>query len=86
MCEYAESVTQLIQVTYASDKNEIDEREVAAFEVATSELKCENVLVITWDYEWTISIGNRLVNYVPLWKWLLESAEKHKDLKIMHAK
>ena len=82
----AESVTQLIQVTYASDKNEIDEREVAAFEVATSELKCENVLVITWDYEGTISIGNRLVNYVPLWKWLLKSAEKHKDLKIMHAK
>ncbi len=67
-----ESVKQLIQVTYASGKNEIEARELEALEIAASELKCENLLVITWDYEGTTSIGDKTVKIVPLWKWLLK--------------
>ncbi len=68
-----ESVEQLIQVTYASAKNEIEERELEALETAASELKCENLLVITWDYEGTTAIGNKTAKLVPLWKWLLKT-------------
>ncbi len=68
-----ESVEQLIQVTYASAKNEIEERELEALEIAASELRCENLLVITWDYEGTTAIGTRTVKFVPLWKWLLKT-------------
>ncbi len=68
----AESVKQLIQVTNASAKNEVEARELEAFEIAVSELKCENLLVITWDYEGTTLIGDKTVVFIPLWKWLLK--------------
>jgi predicted AAA+ superfamily ATPase len=68
-----ESVEQLIQVKYASAKNEIEERELEALEIAASELKCENLLIITWDYEATTPIDNKTVKLVPLWKWLLKT-------------
>jgi predicted AAA+ superfamily ATPase len=67
------SVEQLIQVTYASAKNEIEERELEALEIAASELKCEKLLVITWDYEGTTAIGNKTAKLVPLWKWLIKT-------------
>jgi predicted AAA+ superfamily ATPase len=67
----AESIQQLIQVTYASAKNEIDQRELKSFRDAAAELKCENMLVITWDYEATTLVNNKTVIFTPLWKWLL---------------
>ena len=71
----AESVKQLIQVTYASGKSEIEEREIASFEIAASEMKCDNMLVITWDYEGTMPLGDKTVAFIPLWKWLLKPSE-----------
>jgi predicted AAA+ superfamily ATPase len=71
----AESVKQLIQVTYASGRNEIEEREIASLAIASAEMKCDNMLVITWDYEGTMSMGDKTVAFVPLWKWLLKPSE-----------
>jgi predicted AAA+ superfamily ATPase len=71
----AESVKQLIQVTYASGKSEIEEREIASLAIASAEMKCDNMLVITWDYEGTMSMGDKTVAFVPLWKWLLKPSE-----------
>jgi len=71
----AESVKQLIQVTYASGKNEIDQREIASFTIASAELKCSNILVITWDYEATMPLGDKTVTFIPLWKWLLNPSK-----------
>ena len=68
----SESVKQLIQVTNASEKNEIETREIAPFEAASSEMKCNNILVITWDYEGTMPLGDKTVAFTPLWKWLLQ--------------
>jgi uncharacterized protein len=68
----AESVQQLVQVTYASAKNDVEARELEAFEVAASELNCQNLLVVTWDYEDSKMIGDKTVKFVPLWKWLLK--------------
>jgi predicted AAA+ superfamily ATPase len=55
-----------IQVTYASGKDEVDQRELHALGKVDDELKCNKKTVITWDYE---EDGN--VNFIPLWKWLL---------------
>ena len=44
-------VKQLIQVTYASNKDEIEQRELRALVKASELLKCKNLLVITLDYE-----------------------------------
>ena len=45
------NIKQLIQVTYASDKDEITKQEIKALLKASKELNCKDLLVITWDYE-----------------------------------
>ena len=64
-------VKQLIQVTYASDRDEIEQREIRSLLKASETLKCKNLLVITWDYEDEQEIKGKRIMFVPLWKWLL---------------
>ncbi len=65
-------VKQLIQVTYASARDEIERREIKALLKASSLLKCRNLLCITWDYEDEEKIKRRRIKFLPLWKWLLK--------------
>lgn len=69
-------VRQLIQVTYASEKNEIEKREVSSLIRASREFNCRNLLVITWDYEGEEEVESnglkRRIKFIPLWKWLLQ--------------
>lgn len=65
-------IKQLIQVTYAFDKNEVESREVKALLKASNLLKCKDLLVITWDYEGKERIKGKKIKFIPLWKWLLE--------------
>jgi predicted AAA+ superfamily ATPase len=64
-------IKQLIQVTYASSKNDIDEREIKGLMKASDVLMCKDLLIITWDYEDVLNIGNKMIKCAPLWKWLL---------------
>jgi predicted AAA+ superfamily ATPase len=65
-------VKQLIQVTNASNREEIQKREITGLLRAEEEFKCSNLLVITWEYEGEeIADGCKIV-YRPLWKWLME--------------
>jgi hypothetical protein len=66
-------VKQLIQVTYASSKDEIESREIKGLIKASESLKSKDLLVITWDYEDELKIKNKKIRFLPLWKWLLES-------------
>ena len=65
-------ITQLIQVTYANDKEEIKEREIDALAKASEKLHCNDLLVITWNYEAQETIDDKKIRYLPMWKWLLE--------------
>jgi predicted AAA+ superfamily ATPase len=65
------SVKQLIQVTYASNRNEVEKREIEALIKASGLLKCDDLLFITWDYEDVVEISDKKIKFVPLWKWLL---------------
>ncbi len=58
---------ELIQVTNAATKQEINKREIKALQEASKQLKCHNLTIITWDYE----EKNKKINHTPLWKWLL---------------
>jgi len=69
-------INQLIQVTYASSKDEIEKREIKALIKASDLLKCKNLLIITWDYEDEIKVNNKTIKCLPLWKWLLEKELK----------
>jgi uncharacterized protein len=71
----AESIKQLIQVSYISAKNEVAQREIKSFAFAASELKCANMLVIIWDYEGKLQLNGKTLVFSPIWKWLLETPE-----------
>jgi len=64
-------IKQAIQVTYVSSKKELEGREMKALVKASKELKCRNLLAITWDYEGTEKYQNKKIKFLPLWKWLL---------------
>jgi len=65
-------IKQLIQVTYANGKDEIEKREIRALLKASDLLNCKNLFIITWDYEDEIKINDKTIKCLPLWKWLLK--------------
>ncbi|MEO0202976.1 MAG: hypothetical protein ABIL37_04555, partial [candidate division WOR-3 bacterium] len=70
-------IKQLIQVTYASNKDEIEKREIRALNKASELLKCKDLLIITWDYEDEINFENKTIKCIPLWKWLVLEAKNN---------
>ena len=66
-------ISQLIQVNYATSKEDVKERERTALLKASVALKCKNLLVLTWNYEAKEKTRNLEIQFTPLWKWLLEN-------------
>ena len=64
-------IKQLIQVTYASKKDEIERREIRSLIKGSGEFKCNDLLIITWDYEDELKFNSKTIKCIPLWKWLL---------------
>ncbi len=64
-------VKQLIQTCYEVDDFNTKDREVGALVKASKELDCNDLVVITWDYEGTERHKDKRVQFLPLWKWLL---------------
>ncbi|MCD4810977.1 MAG: ATP-binding protein, partial [Methanosarcinales archaeon] len=65
-------VSELIQVCYTLDNFVTKEREVKALLQGSEELRCDNLLIITWDYEAVEIVSGKNVRYVSLCKWLLD--------------
>ena len=65
-------VSQLIQVCYDINDPKTKEWELRSLDRGASELNCNNLLVITWDYENTEEFKGSNIRFVPLWKWLQE--------------
>ncbi len=64
-------VSRLIQVTYASGKDEIAKREIKGLIKGSDELKCDNLYMVTWDYEDEGNFDGKTIKFIPLWKWLI---------------
>ncbi|MEM3238427.1 MAG: hypothetical protein QXX11_05895 [Thermoplasmata archaeon] len=47
---------------------------------ASYELKCDNLSVITWDYEDEVRIDKKKIEFIPLWKWLVEEPQYNYDI------
>jgi predicted AAA+ superfamily ATPase len=67
-------VKKLIQVCREVNV-ENREREVEALLVAMKEFGLKEGLILTFDQESEERIDNKIVRYIPLWKWLLEVVE-----------
>ncbi len=65
-------VKQLIQVCYDVRDPNTKKRELRALLKASKELNCNNLLIITNDYEGEEKVKNKKIKYISLWKWLLE--------------
>ena len=65
-------VKQLIQVTFASNKSELKKEETGNLVKASKKLNCKDLLIITWDYEDDLEVEGKIINCLPLWKWLLQ--------------
>lgn len=68
-------ITQLIQVYYDLDHQKTQEREFRALVTASKELRCDNLVVLTNDYEAEKTFEwfgkKRKIKCIPLWKWLM---------------
>jgi len=64
-------IERLIQVTYVSSEEEVDVREKKALLKASEELNCEDMQVITRDYEAEEDFKGKKIKFRPLWKWLV---------------
>jgi predicted AAA+ superfamily ATPase len=68
-------IKQLIQVCYDTADLTARKREIRSLIAASKDLKCDNLLIITNDYEaqkeeeWFGT--KRKIKFIPLWKWLL---------------
>ena len=69
------NVKQLIQVCFNITNLDTKNREIRALIKASKELKCNNLLIITEDYDGNEKVkwfnNKAKINFIPLWKWLL---------------
>jgi len=70
-----DKVIQLIQVTWDMTDSETSKREISGMLKASAATGCDNLLIITYDEEKTISVDNKEINIVKAWKWLLKNEE-----------
>ena len=64
-------IEKLIQVCYNISDMKTKDREISALLKASKDLKCNNLLIITEDYESEEKHKNKKIKFMPLWKWLL---------------
>ena len=67
-----ERLLEAIQVTYADSREGVERREITSLLWASKHLDIERLTVITWDYEEEASLEGRRIQFIPLWRWLLE--------------
>jgi predicted AAA+ superfamily ATPase len=65
-------INKLIQVCYNISDINTKEREIKSLLTASEELNCNNLEIISWDYEAEEKHKGETIKFVPLWKWLLE--------------
>ncbi len=64
-------IEQLIQVCYDIDDLDTKKREIKALFKASVELGCDNLIILTEDYENIEQYKGKKIQILPLWKWLL---------------
>lgn len=69
-----EGEKQLINVSYEISNPETFEREINSLAEGMEYIGVDKSFLITKEREGTMSVGNKIVVFIPLWKWLLTHA------------
>ena len=64
-------VTSLIQVSYDISKNKTRDRELDALVKASEELKCDNLLLITWNQNVKEEYKGKMINILSVNEWFI---------------
>jgi len=73
-------VEQLMQVCYDISNSKTLKREIEALTEASLELKCDKLLLITWDIEEVIQQKELTIQLLPAFKWLCAAKESHTEI------
>ena len=68
------TVTSLIQVSYDVSGPKSRKRELDALVKASGELRCDNLLLITWDRDESISVNGKTIRVVSAKNWFLNQS------------
>jgi predicted AAA+ superfamily ATPase len=66
-------VVELMQVSYESTAQDVEEREVKALVEASEELKVTKLTVLTWNEKREVKKDGKTIQFIPLWEWLTEN-------------
>ena len=66
---------QLVQVSYDISNKKTYNRETKGLLIASSKIRCDNLLLITDHDEGEIEIEGKKIRIVPAYSWLLEKEE-----------
>ena len=66
-------VVELVQVSYDSTGQDVEEREVKALVEASEELKVEKLTVLTWNEKREVKKEGKTIQFIPLWEWLTQN-------------
>ncbi len=64
-------IVDVINVSYITSGGDIKKRELDGIISASEEMGCDNLIIITWDYEKSIDMKGKKIQCIPLWKWLI---------------
>jgi len=64
-------VKNLIQVCWRINDFEVKKRELKPLLTAMEKLKLKKGIIVTGDYENAEKVNNKIIKYIPVWKWLL---------------
>lgn len=67
-----EEIASLIQVSFLTGREELNEREIKSLLMAHSQLKAQELLLITWSWEGKIETDKMEVRCLPLYKFLYQ--------------
>lgn len=73
--ELPDGSRELVQVAADLTAPETREREIRALREAMGELDVEDARIVTLDDAGTVEVGDRTVEVVPAWRWLLEPSQ-----------
>ena len=68
----AVKIILLIQVSEIHDEKNIPYREVNNLLKASSELGCNEILIISWFFEAEKEYKGKKIQFLPLWKWIFD--------------
>ena len=65
-------VISLVQVSYDISKAKTRERELDALVKASEELKCDNLMLISWNHDGSFEYRGKSIRIISMDKWFIE--------------